>query len=1135
MADLLQRFQAALADRYAIERELGHGGMAVVYLARDLKHDRPLALKLLRPEVAAALGAERFLREIKLAAGLAHPHILPVYDSGEADGLLYYVMPYLEGESLRDRLTRQARLPLEQAVQIAREMADALAYAHDHRVVHRDIKPENLLFEAGHAVVTDFGIARPATAPGAERLTQTGFALGTPAYMSPEQSFGEDVGPPADVFSLGIVLYEMATGRHPFLEEALGWGDAVHAIRSQAALAPSRLNPEISSALEALILQMLEKEPGLRPTAAGACAALSRLGETAAPAEKAPPVPRPARHTVGRDEELAQLRAAWESAAAGRGLLVCVAGEPGIGKTTLVEEFFAELAASSGAPGIARGRCSERLAGTEAYLPFLEALDSLLHGKAGESAARTMRLIAPTWYAQLAPLAVEADRGAASQERMKRELSNFLHELARLRPLVVFFDDLHWADVSTVDLLAYIAARMESTRLLVIATYRETELRLARHPFLPVKLDLQARGICREIPLGFLGREDIERYLTLVYPQHRFPPAFPALIHVKTEGSPLFMVGLLRYLRDRRVIVEEEDRWTLGRSVPEIERDLPPSVRGMIQKKIDQLAEDHHRLLALASVQGYEFDSAVLAKALARDPAEVEERLQDLDRVHAFVRLVGERQFPDGTPTVGYRFVHVLYQNALYAALTPTRKASLSAAVAETLLAYYGEQSAAVASEVALLLEAARDFARAAGYFLVAAQDAARIFAYQEAVLLARRGLDLVKTLPDTPERAQQEIMLQITLGGLLIVTLGAGAPDVERAYARARELCRQVGDSPQLFTALRGLSEFYHTRAELETARDLAQEALEVAERLGDRALIVDAHHAVAMPLLYLGQLVRAREHLAQGLALYDPEQRRVYAALYQAIDPGVGCHYQSGRVLWLLGYPDRALEVAREGIALAQKLTHPYSLAHMKVSAAMVHQFRREPRGTREQAEAVIALAHEHGLPEVLAWATFWRGWALAELGERAEGIGQMREGMALYGAHEAIRPHQLALLGEALAKHGEADQGLAALAEALAAARIGGRYYLAELYRLRGELLLLADPSKHDEVEACFGQAVEIARRQSAKSLELRAVASLSRLWQKRGRREEASRSLAAVYRGFTEGFDTADLQEARTLLA
>ena len=295
-----------------------------------------------------------------------------------------------------------------------------------------------------------------------------------------------------------------------------------------------------------------------------------------------PPIFPVKRHSVGRQKELAELGRAFESAAAGQGLFLCVTGEPGIGKTTLVEDFLSELAATGRPCALARGRCSERLAGTEAYLPFLEALESLLHGDGGEAAARVMKATAPNWYAQVAPPAAEdsslarvlAESKAATQERLKRELGAFLQELSHLRPLLLFFDDLHWADASTVDLLAYLGGKCAGMRALLVFTYRPTDLVVGKHPFGPVKLDLQAHGVCRELALEFLTRPDLDRYLALEFPEHCFPEEFAALVHARTEGSPLFMADLLRYLRDRQVLTLEQGRWTLRESVPDLQRDL---------------------------------------------------------------------------------------------------------------------------------------------------------------------------------------------------------------------------------------------------------------------------------------------------------------------------------------------------------------------------------------------------------------------------------------------------------------------------------------------------------------------------------------------------------------------------------
>src|SRR5690606_13418206 len=299
------------------------------------------------------------------------------------------------------------------------------------------------------------------------------------------------------------------------------------------------------------------------------------------------------------------------------------------------------------------------------------------------------------------------------------------------------------------------------------------------------------------LALEFLPQAQVNEYLALEFPGHHFPDEFAQLVHARTEGSPLFMVDLLRYLRDRQVLVEEEGAWELRQAVPDLRRDLPESVRGMIQRKIDQLTDSDRQLLVAASVQGYEFDSAVMARVLEREAADVEDRLDELGRVHAFVRIVCERMFPDGSFTVRYRFVHALYQNVLYDTLQPTRRASLSAAVAQALMAYFGKKCAEVAGDLAILLESGRDFAKAADYYLLAAENAARLFANQEAVLLARRGIEALANLPESPERARKELSLQITLGPALFATRDWTASEVETAYKRAKELCQELGESP--------------------------------------------------------------------------------------------------------------------------------------------------------------------------------------------------------------------------------------------------------------------------------------------------------------------------------------------------
>jgi predicted ATPase len=961
--------------------------------------------------------------------------------------------------------------------------------------------------------------------------------------MSPEQARGEAAGTASDVFSLGLVLYELAAGRHPFPDE-LEVG-VLHAILAEEPLPPSRLNPEVPAPLEALIRQMLAKDPRLRPTAAEVDAALTEMTGSGA-AQPGGPAPVPGRQpTVGRREEREALHSGFESAAAGHGLVLCVTGEPGLGKTTLIEDFLHELADGGRRFSLARGRCSERLAGAEAYLPFLEALDGLLHAEGGASAAQVMRLVAPSWYVQLAPLALDgadqtpalaAARGA-SQEGRKRELGVFLQEVTRLRPLVVFLDDVHWADPSSVDLLAYLGVKCPALRLLLVLTYRPSDLLLSRHPFGSVQRELQGRGVCHEIALPYLSRDDLDRYLALAFTEHQFPEEFAAAVHDRTGGNPLFMVDLLRYLRDRGVLATEQGRWAVVQPLPDLRRDLPESVRSMVRRKVDQLGEADRRLLTVASVQGPEFDSAVVAQILHWGPAKVEEALDALERVHALVRLVREHEFPDGTVSLRYRFVHVLYQNALYASLLPTRRAEWSAAAALAVLGFHGKQNAAVAGELAVLFEAARDFGRAAGYFLQAAENAVRVSAHREAIVLARRGLEMHRSLPPSPERAEQELHLQLTLGLQLQITEGFAAPEARHAYARARELCAQVPESPLLYPVLWGLFLYYKARSDLATARELAGELRALAEHKRDPGLTLQSHQALAVTTLCLGEPAATRDHMGQAEALYDPLRHQSHTFLFGQ-DVGMACKAFGAVALWLLGHPDQAVRKSREAMTLAGGLSHPSSKVLAFHFAAMLHQCRREPRDVVACTDVSVALSAEHCFSFWHAGGTVLRGWALSACGSAAEGVAVLRQGLEAWQATGSVtyETYYLALLADVLGQGGQTGEALDVVDDALAlAGRTGERFFQAELHRLQGTLLLRAEGAAgQTRAEASFNQSLAVAHQQGAKSLGLRAATSLSRLYQSQGARAEARRVLAEVYGGFTEGFDTPDLREARELL-
>jgi len=1132
---------------YRIDAVLGHGGMGQVYRAHDTRLNRAVAIKVM-PDGAAGrpVSVERFLREARAASALNHPNIVTVHEVGETGaGGVFIVQELIDGETLRARIG--SPLPLATLVDIARQTAQALATAHAAGIVHRDVKPENVMVRRdGYVKVLDFGLARIASADSADARTTTnldttpGTVLGTVAYMSPEQAQAETATPASDVFALGIVFYEMATGRRPFVAPT-SFG-VMSAIVSEQPVPPARLNPALPPAFEDLVMRMLAKEPGRRPSTEEVHAELAAITSRETTFDLAPPTAMARRTTVGREAERARLRAAFGEVTAGRSLVLAIAGEPGIGKTSLVEDFIAELEVHSARPVLARGRSSERLAGSEAYLPLLEALDSLI-GSRGGSFGELMKTVAPTWYLQVATIGsvassveqMQADVRAASPERMKRELAALFQEVSRVRPLVVFFDDLHWADVSTIDIVNYLAGRFDTMRVLVVGTYRPSDLLLSQHPLLQIKSDLQARGMLEELTLEFLSLEDVERYLAVAFPEHRFPPAFAEVVHARTEGNPLFMADLLRDLRDRHVITEDGGKWVLVGAMADIERQLPASVQGMIARKIERLDEADRKLLLAAAAQGQEFDSAVVSAALDADPADVEERLATLDRVHVFVRLAGEETFPDHTLTLKYRFVHALYQNVLYGSLQPTRRASLSGRIAAALVGHHGPGRAAVASQLAILYEAARDHASAASHFLAAAQHAAGLFAFREGAALSERGLRAVRALPEGPARTQLELGLQMILGLSLRSTQGWAAPEVEKVYTRARRLCEQLGDPPEVFPVLWGLTLFHAIRGDLRTFRPLAEQLLAQADRTGDQGFFVAANQMMASVNEFEGDTVRSSEFFEWAVAAHSPSEHLTYTARF-GLDPGMISRALSPRPLWFLGYPDRARARAEETVALARQLRQPISLVFALCLAENIAMLRREAEDAVLLGGEEIALCLEFGLAQEVEWGRCFQGVALADLGRAQEGVEHLRDSIEVQRRINAglLRPTFLAHLAEALLKADRPDEGLAALDEAEAwAERTLERYYLSEIHRLRAELL--RRKGDEDGAAAGFAAALAFARRQGARSFELRAAMGRARQLAAQGRVVEARDLVGGVYGWFSEGFDTGDLVEARALIA
>jgi tetratricopeptide (TPR) repeat protein len=559
---------------------------------------------------------------------------------------------------------------------------------------------------------------------------------------------------------------------------------------------------------------------------------------------------------------------------------------------------------------------------------------------------------------------------------------------------------------------------------------------------------------------------------------------------------------------------------------------------------LHQVSPEDRGLLEVASLVGGEFSAAAVAAVGNQSTEDIEARLAVLAHHGQCIRSSALVAWPDGTVAAGYGFLHDLYRETLADRVPPSRKRRWHLEIGTRKETGYGARAREIAAELAVHFVQGRDPVRAVQYLHDAGENALQRSAHQEAVTHFTQGLALLAQWPDTPERAQQELVLQAALGPALMASKGYTAPEVVHAYARARELCQQVGETPQLCEILMGLCVFYQERGELQTAHALAEQLLHLAQRLHDPMRLLWAHNTLGYTLFVMAEVVQARPHLEETLALY---QRHTPHTTGFVFGPGVDDLCILAEILFFLGYPDQALARNQEALTLARELSHPFSLAMALQYAAIMHRRRGEPQAARPLEEASMAVCREHAFTQGVAQVMIWQGWDLVQQSQAAVGIGHMRQGLEALQATGAAADWLwlLPVVATAYGHVGQAEAGLALLAEALDTIDTPGkRIEEAGLYRCKGDLLLKLDAMSHcrqagdqslaAEAEACLHQSLAIARHQQTRALELRAALSLGRLWQQQGKRDQARTLLAEVYGWFTEGFDTADLQEVRALL-
>ncbi len=846
---------------------------------------------------------------------------------------------------------------------------------------------------------------------------------------------------------------------------------------------------------------------------------------------------------VGREQEVALLLERWGRAKDGFGQVVLLSGEAGIGKSRLARLLKERLASEP--YGRLECRCSayhqnsvffpvvellrrafelnrqdpeeEKLAKLEAGLaPFILDLS-----QAVPLCAALLSIPLPDRYP---PLSLSPQR---QKEKTLEVLLRGLLTRTEREPVLLIVEDLHWVDPSTLELLSLIVDHTPTVPMLTLLTFRSD----FRPPW-------PLRAHVTPLSLNRFTRTQTELMILRLTGGKALPADVLEQVVAKTDGIPLFVEELTKMVLESGWLGDQGDSYALRGPLPPLA--IPATLQDSLMARLDRLATVKE-VAQLGATLGREFSFELLRAVSSLEEAKLQAGLAQLVEAE----LLYQRGFP---PQSTYVFKHALVQEAAYQSLLKRKRQQYHQQIAAAIEARFPEtretQPELLAHHYteADLKEQAIVFWQRAGLRTV--QHSANV----EAINHLTKGLELLRTLPDTPERAQQELLLQTTLGPALMATKGYAAPEVEKAYARARELCQQAGEAPELFRVLAGLWAFYFTRGELQTAREVAGQLLTLAERGPNPAFLLEAYHALGQTLCLLGEWASARAHLEEGIALQDPPKRR----LLTFPDTRMVCLSNVARALWFLGYPEQALKNNHQALALATELSHPLSIAIALFYGAWLHQLRREAQATRAIAERAVTLSTEQGFPFWAAAGTILRGWALAEEAGSSEGRGQgqaaiaeIRRGITAWRAIGAVAvgPYYLGLLAEAYRGMGQPEAGLAALAEALEIANKNGeRFYDAELYRLKGEFALQPGgqpppsqaQSPASESEGYFRQAIDIARRQGARSLELRAATSLARLLAHRGAHEEARRLLADIYGWFTEGFDTADLKTAKTLL-
>jgi class 3 adenylate cyclase/tetratricopeptide (TPR) repeat protein len=841
---------------------------------------------------------------------------------------------------------------------------------------------------------------------------------------------------------------------------------------------------------------------------------------------------------VGREREMEAMRNAAELACAGRGQIVAAMAEAGAGKSRLFFEFKAKN--QSGwmvleTFSVSHGKAS-------AYFPVIDLLHNYFKiVSEDDERSRRAKVIGavlaldraledtlPFFFALLG--IVEGDDPIAQmdgQVKKRRTLDAIKRILLREslnQPLMVIFEDLHWIDVETQAFLNLLADSIGTAKILLLVNYRPEY----SHQW-------GSKTYYTQLRLDPLGRESADEMLSAMLGDGTEVRPLKRLITEKTEGNPFFMEETVQMLLDEGALVRDGSAIRLTRPLGELK--IPPTVQGILAARIDRLAQDAKDLLQTLAVVGREFPMSLIRSVLPKAEEELNRMLNDLQ--------LGE--FIYEQPALGdteYIFKHALTQEVSYNSVLIERRKQLHERIGAALEKLYANSIDDHLDGLANHYSRSGDVPKALEFHERAGRQAVKRSAYPDAMRGLTAALELLARLPESPERDQRELGLQTTLGQMLMITKGWAAPETERAYRRAQELAETGGTPAQRFSLLIGLFVSAYVGGRFPEARDWREQIRSFTNRQPEPEFLLELHHIDWSVGLSTGELATAQRHVEDGLAFYETQPGSVPVSPYTAHHPAVCGHVWGAIVFWLRGYPDAARRHAEQAVSMAHQVGHSPSVIFALGHRAHVHQIAREVLPALETAESAMAIAEKDGFPLILSWAGVVKGCAMAHLGQADQGVAQIHEGLALaaFTGAEMFRTYNLALLAEACGKANRIAEGLRAIAEAVDLVQHGERWWEAEIHRLHGELLLRKNGSQKSsqngsddaEAQSSIECAIEVARKQDAKSLELRATMSLARLLAKQGKRDEACAMLAEIYNWFTEGFDTADLKDAKALL-